>query len=295
MSLKVELTPGAMTDIWVLERQPTFEQYYTRYGDEIAERYERGTVIVVPFLPIQCDLEFLQSVTFPKSMKKAGVVNGLDRDLLTRNADEVGWNPQHVLNQALGAGPKTLYLYDQIVHVNQQVRIGLRQLFPRYFGLKELNLTWRFTQTENEVMHYDGYPSQGLNKAMHWLRIKFFINVDSLPRVWRVSHHLSHVLTTCFDPRLDPMPTDINTVNTLIGTTDVLFKEPAHRIEWPAMAAVFANGDATAHEVVFGRRAIGGDFAVPTQEMLLPEHQLERQLPKWLDARERARQGLQFS
>ena len=166
MSLKIERASGVMSDLWVLDRQESFGEYYARYGDEIASQYERGTVIVVPFMPIHCDLKFLQSVTFPHSMKKIGVSNGIDRDLLVRKVDEVTWNLKHVLNQGLGAGTKTLYLYDQIVHVNQQIRIGLRQLFPRYFGMHELNLTWRFTPTENEVMHYDGYPSLGTEPAL---------------------------------------------------------------------------------------------------------------------------------
>ena len=89
------------------------------------------------------------------------------------------------------------------------------------------------------------------------------------------------------------MPKNMNAITTLIGTTDILFKEPAHRIEWPAMAAVFANGDATAHELVYGRRAIGGDYAVPIEQMVTPEAQMERQLPTLLAERERARASLQ--
>jgi hypothetical protein len=175
------------------------------------------------------------------------------------------------------------------VQVNQQIRLGLHQLFPRYFAMREGNMTWRFTPSENEVMHYDSYGSEK-GKHIKDMRIKFFVNLDAQPRIWRVSHHLSHMLANCFDPRLAEIgtTTTLNDITRIIGTTDVLFEEPAHRIEWPALAAVFANGDIISHELVYGHRAVGGDFSVKSEDMLHPELQAERQLPSWLAARERA-------
>ena len=285
--LNIKLNPDVKCRVWVLDDQKTFKGYYEKYGDEIAERYENGDVIILPNISLDCDLEFLQNVKLPSETKKFGTANGIDRDIMIRRGNIVGWNPTHPLGMYQAPSDHKLYLYHQIVEINSQLRIGVRQLFPRYFRLFDGNITWRFTPTRDEPMHLDGYFHLTKGRLLNRAHVKFFINMDSAPRIWRVSHGLKHIVSNCFDPRLEGLPSTLNDLNLHVCHSNILGEFPYHHIEWPQLSLILADGESVTHQVLYGNRAIGGDFIVPEQDLLDARGSTERRLTDWLQTREK--------
>ncbi len=270
----------------VLERQKSFGDYARAYGSALAEHCENHGIIVMPFVPIDFDLELLQSITFPQEWKKIGTANGIEKSFFVREGNEVRVRQDHPFIQ-LGV-ERGAYLQSQIASFDSQLREGLRALFPAYHSLQEGNITWRLTETVEESLHLDtfgdGGPSMPLHKRAH--RVKIFINIDREPRVWRTSLDLPGVLHACRDELPMELPDDVNVVNGLIHKFGVLKNLPCHRIAFPTMSAVISNAEVVAHEVVYGRRVVGGEFVCDQDDMLDPGKLVHRCLKKWLEADE---------
>src|ERR1700704_1257344 len=80
----IERRPDVPDHFLVLERKESFGDYARAYGDAIAEHYENRSVIVVPFMPITFDADFIQTLVFPRAWKKLGTANGIERPLVAR-------------------------------------------------------------------------------------------------------------------------------------------------------------------------------------------------------------------
>ena len=146
-------------------------------------------------------------------------------------------------------------------------------LFPSYHSLQDVNITWRLTETHEEGMHLDyfdgGAPTMPGAKLAH--RVKIFINVDSEPRRWRTSFDLPGVLDKCREQLPTEMPDDLNVVNMVIDKVGVLKNLPFHNLAYPTMSAVICNGEAVAHEVIYGQRTVGAEFMCYQHDMLDPK------------------------
>ena len=284
----IERNPAVPDNFLVLERKETFGDYARAYGNALAEHHESHGVIVVPFMPIDCDLDFLQSISFPPEWKKIGTANGIEESIYERDGASLRVRQDHPFIQ-LGMGiEQACYLQSQIASFNAQLRRGLSVLFPAYHSLKEANITWRLTETIEEGMHFDvfgqGAPLGAEHKQVH--RVKIFINIDSEPRRWRTSLDLPAVLDTCRDQLPMELPDDVNVVNDVIDKFGVLKNLPYHEFAYPTMSAVISNSEVIAHEVVYGRRVVGGEFLCDQRDMLDPGKLTHRCLRGWLEADE---------
>jgi hypothetical protein len=280
----IERHPEVADRFMVLEAEESFGDYARAHRDRLAERYEDHGVIVLPRVPINFDLEFFQSLSFPAEWKKIGTANGIEAPLIERRGGRVGVNHQHPLLDLFKQVPLASYVQSQIASFNAQLRAGLRALFPRYFSLQEANITWRLTETSKEGLHLDvfdgGAPCSRELKARH--RLKVFINIDSEARTWRVSHDLPEVLMRGRSLLPNALPDDLNVVNSVIDKIGVLDGQPGHRVDYPPMSAVIVNAELVAHEVVRGKRMVAAEFSCDEVDMLEPEKHSHRALAGWL-------------
>lgn len=281
----IERHPDVPDPFLVLEPMQTLGDYARAYGDRLAEHYEKLGVIVVPRLPIDFDLDFLQQLTFPREWKKIGTLNGIEQPVIVRKGGQIAPDPAHPLVAILGEIPLAVYVQSQIARFNSQLRIALRVLFPRYYSLeRNVNITWRLTETRDESMHLDvfdrGQPLSAKLRARH--RVKIFVNIDSEPRRWRVSYDLPELLKRCQDQLPDELPDDLNVLNHVLDKIGVLDALPSHRVAYPTMSAVIVNAEAVAHEVVFGRRMVAGEFICDSADMLDPSRHTHACLARWL-------------
>ena len=281
----IELDPGIPDNFLVLERKETFGDYARTYGNALAEHLENRGIIVVPFMPIRFDLAQFQSMTVPNQWKKIGTANGIEQPIFVREGQNVRQNLDHPLMQ-LGLGSKwAAYLQSQIAGFNAEFRRGLGVLFPAYHSLWAANITWRLTHTVEEGMHFDsfhrGAPLDAAGKKLH--RVKIFMNIDTEPRVWRTSLDLPGALAACRDRLPEELPDDVNVVNSVIDKLAALKALPYHKLAFPTMSAVICNSEVVAHEVVYGRRVIGGEFLCLQEDMLDPGKLAHRCLRPWLE------------
>jgi hypothetical protein len=282
----IERHPDVPDPFLVLEPMQTIGDYARAYGDRLAEHYENLGVIVIPRLPIEFDLEYLQQLAFPREWKKVGTLNGIEQPVIVRNGSHIAPDPGHPLMAILGEVPRAVYLQSQIASFDSQLRLALRTLFPRYYSLgKVFNITWRLTETRDEGTHLDvfdrGRPTSAALRAQH--RVKIFVNIDSEPRRWRVSYSLPELLKRYRDQLPDELPDDLNVVNSVLDKIGVLDDLPAHRVAYPTLSAVIVNAEAVAHEVVFGRRMVAGEFGCDSTDMLNPSRHTHACLAHWLD------------
>jgi hypothetical protein len=268
----------------VLDRHESFGDYARAYGSAIAEHYENNGVIVIPFMPIAFDREFFQKLEFPPEWKKVGTANGIERPLVVRREGELAFAGDHPLVQRFGQTAIAIYAQEQIATFNAQLRQGLSLLFPRYFSLREGNITWRLTETVEEGMHFDvfrgGVPLDPEGKSLH--RVKLFVNIDDEPRRWRTTCDMPAALKAGRGLLPDELPDDVNVVCDLIDKFGLLKTLPAHALAYPAMSAVIVNGETVAHEVVYGRRVVAGEFICLAKDMLSPHKLSHRCMPGWL-------------
>jgi len=281
----IERHPDLPDPFLVLERMETLGDYARAYGDRLGEHYEKLGVIVIPRLPIDFDFEFLQQFEFPREWKKVGTLDGVEEPVIVRKGGQIAPDTAHPLVAILGEIPLAVYMQSQIARFNSQLRLALRVLFPRYYSLgTNVNITWRLTETRDEGMHLDvfdqGRPMSDKLRTRH--RVKVFVNIDAEPRRWRVSYDLPELLKRCRDQLPDELPDDVNVLNSVLDKIGVLDDLPAHRVAYPAMSAVIVNAEAVAHEVVFGRRMVAGEFICDSADMLDPSRHTHACLARWL-------------
>lgn len=281
----IEHHPDVPDPFLVLEPMPTAGDTARAYGDRLAEHYENLGVIVIPNLPIEFDLEFLQQLVFPPEWKKVGTLNGIEQPVIVRNGNQIAPDASHPLIAILGEIPRAVYAQSQIASFNSQLRLVLRTLFPRYHSLgRVVNITWRLTESRDEGMHLDvfdqGRPMSAKLRTQH--RVKIFVNIDSEARHWRVSYTVPELLKRCRGQLPDELPDDLNVLNNVLDKIGVLDDLPAHRVAFPTLSAVIVNAEAVAHEVVFGRRMVAGEFVCDSADMLDPSRHTHACLARWL-------------
>jgi hypothetical protein len=280
----IRLDPRVPDAFLLLERKASFGEYARTYGERIAEHYERRGVVVVPHMPIEFDLDFVQGIRFREDWKKIGTRNGIERPVIERCGGKLAPAASHPLVKEFKNLALATYLQSQIASFNAQLRLGLRTLFPRYHSLQESNITWRLTDSEDQDLHMDefdrGLPVRAEHRRLH--RVKVFVNVDAAPRRWRVAYDLPGVLKACRSQLPDELPDDINVINNVLRKIGVFDDMPAHSIEYPTLAAVLVNAEVVTHAVAFGRRMVAGEFFCERDDMLDPARHTHDCLRGWL-------------
>jgi hypothetical protein len=161
---------------------------------------------------------------------------------------------------------------------------GLARVLPHYHSVRDGNgnITWRFTETANEGMHIDGFGGGAPLGANPQHRVKLFINVDSLPRHWRISYDLMTLLDVYAHKFVDGIPEDLNVLAHEVARLQILADAPYHDVQFPQLSAVLANAEAIAHSVVYGRRMICAELFCDARDMLDRKQQPHAKLARWL-------------
>lgn len=271
----INRSPEVEDYIVVLDRHETALDYQRAYGDKIAEAYEDQKLILLPYIHLDADLGFLNKLTFPPQFKKISVGDGIGGSLMRRDGKRIFRDPDHPINIIIENQGLATYANHQIASVSAQLRLAIRQLFPAYRALREGAITWRFTATHDETMHYDSFdPGSRFYSREH--RVKFFVNLDHEPRTWHLTHRLDQLLKNHRDIFPETLPAHLNDVAAMASGWPKLQDLPYHELRFPQHSMLIGNAESIAHGVKYGNRVIGGEFFVSPEQMLDPQKSLHK-------------------
>lgn len=265
--LVINRSPEVEDYFVVLERHESALEYQATYGDGIAEAYENQKLILLPFIRLNVDLEFLNALTFPQNFKKISAGDRLGGNLMRRDGKRISRDPDHPINIIIENQGIATYVNHQIATVFEELRLAIRQLFPAYQSLREGALTWRFTESRDEIIHYDTYePDSRFYSREH--RVKFFVNLDYVPRTWHLTHRIDWVLREHREIFPETLPCHLNEITRIASGWPELQKLPYHELRFPQLSIVLGNAESIGHGVKYGNRVIGGEFFVTPEQML---------------------------
>ncbi len=152
---------------------------------DIVRHYEAGDLILLNNVPLGVDYEFLNRIVVPdlEGARKLSHKSFLYPKL---------WNSseRRLLFATFGFNLADYWRFRaQVLHLNRRVAELTHQIFSSYRFFKE-QFSWRFLPTDLGVhpLHIDTF---GSNEDHQYVR--FFVNLDREPRVWKVSHRLEEV------------------------------------------------------------------------------------------------------
>lgn len=280
----IEKSPDAPDNIFQLDRYQSFGDYARAYGDELARRYEDYQILYFPLFPLKIDLALLNALAIPDNFAKIGITNGIENPIFVRDNNVIKFDADHLLLKLFGQSELAGYMQSQIRTVNDQIREGLRTILPKYFSLAAGNITWRMTETRDGGMYIDfwnqGRAASSKESSLH--RIKLFLNIDKEPRQWRTSLSIPEIMARYRSELPAKIPVDRNSFAAMIAPMEFLQRMPSHKIAYPTMSAILVNAEAVAHEVIWGRRLIAGEFLCEGRDMLDPAKLTQSQMPNWL-------------
>jgi hypothetical protein len=229
------------------------------------DHYHAHGVVLLEDSGLDFDTEFVSRLVFPPEWKKYGTDHGLTVPPIVwaQGAFRRTRNP---LCQLIREDWMLMKTYAELIRIELGFKLLVTDLFPTYRNIDWRRTTFRFTQTDTEHVHVDsfsdGKPSAPFKQRP---RLKFFLNVDTQPRVWNVGPTLADLLkhsAGAFGPSL---PADVNMVCHRVNGSDVIANAPRELVEIPPRGVIFANGATVIHQVVFGRRMVCVEGFVPRE------------------------------
>ncbi len=235
-------------------------------GNVMPTNYENGHLLVCDGVELPFDereWELIRSVDLPPS-KDNFLQKAREQDLMLPIVP-AKFN-KHLLNYFFpGDHFKAALFQATMAKTNAYLRGVVGDLFPEYKVVKDY-ITWRFTRTENENMHFDSYG--GNDNDLHNLRL--FINIDDKPRLWGVSYPVDDFIKMHASVVKGFKPAHPNTLNDALTHRTPLATAPRHFIAFPPGSAWLVNSQVVSHEIVFGRKVIACVFQVDPKTMLDP-------------------------
>lgn len=244
-------------------------RHYNQPLEELAgyetptEMYENGDVIVADSLdlPMQPeDWDFIKAIDLPPTLMLA-VQKAREYDLMLP-VTAAGF-PKHVLSYYFPGDLKKAVRFQQIMErVNKRVRRHVTDLFPCYDIVQE-HITWRFTRTENEAIHFDSYAGN----ANDYHNVRIFVNLDDKPRLWGVSHKVPAMIEKY--PHLASLHDGEhpNLFNNVINKNVPWHEVPRHFVAFAPGNAWLVNSQLVSHEIIFGRKLLACVFSVDPKSM----------------------------
>jgi hypothetical protein len=223
--------------------------------------YEAHGAILLEDCGIEFDEAFVHRLVFPPHWKKLGTVNSMTVPPLVY-AQGSFRRTQNPLCRMIKEDWMLMKTYSELLRLELGFKLLVTELFPDYRGIHWVNCTFRFTRTENEGPHLDVF-SKGRPLRGRLPRLKFFLNVDSEPRVWNVGPRLADVLKHSHGALGRAAPNDVNVLNHRINESGILAQCGYVRVEIPPRGIVFANGATVVHQVLFGQRMVALEGFLP--------------------------------
>jgi len=240
-------------------------------ADQVRAHYESHGALLLDDCGFDYDAEFIHRLTFPPEWKKIGTVNDVTIPpvVFAGGGFKRTRNPLGVM---IKEDAMLLKTYSELLRLEMGFKLLIKELFPAWRQITWVNCTFRFTRTENENLHLDVFnEGKAFSDEVKLPRLKFFMNVDSQPRVWNVGPTLQDALRYSNGALGESLPVDINQVNDMLTRSGVLDKFPTQRIEIPPRGIVFANGATVVHQVVFGQRMGALEALMPSWNVAASE------------------------
>ena len=252
------------------------------YPDSI-RLYESDGVILLEDSEIAFDQAFVATLTFPKGWKKIGTKNGITETCVKLRDGQFVRRQANPLAAAVPDNVLLLKTYSELVRLELGFKLLISRVFPTYGSIDWDNCTFRFTRTEDEPRHLDSFGNGvPLPESGRRPRAKFFLNVDSSPRIWMVGPTLRDILKASAGSLGKALPSDLNALCHVINTSGILDDMPAVRVEIPPRGVVFANGATVLHQIVYGERMVALEGFV-AKERLQPDSRSEWDaFPQWI-------------
>jgi hypothetical protein len=229
--------------------------------------YEDHGVILLEESGIAFDDAFIGSLTFPPEWKKIGTANEITTMPIVYHEGKF-IRTRNPLGAVLRDDRMLLKTYSELLRLELGFKLLVTQIFPPYSTVDWENCTFRFTNTQNEDAHLDsfdgGRPFPEIGKRP---RLKFFLNVDSAPRIWNVGPTLPDILKASQGALGARLPSDLNVLCHRVNASGILKEMPTVRVEIPPRGIVFANGATVLHQVVFGQRMVSLEGFVPKSSL----------------------------
>ncbi len=244
-----------------------------------SDHYQDNGAILLEDCGLEYDREFVERITFPPAWKKYGTVNDLTTPpvLFVEGQFRRTQNP---LGALIKEDAMLLKTYSELLRLELGFKLLVLDLFPTYRNISWVNCTFRFTRTENEALHVDVFnEGRPFPRERRLPRLKFFMNVDSQPRIWAIGPTLPDVLKHSKGTLGPVLPNDVNVLCNLINNSGILADFPTVRVEIPPRGIVFANGATVVHQVLFGQRMVALEGFVPPA--CVGPSEWER-LPAWI-------------
>jgi hypothetical protein len=247
------------------------------FSDKLSRHYESGDVIIVERAPIKVDFDLVNRITLPpgRQFQKTSDAFFLYPNLLSPAVARTFYSAF-----GLDFG---LYLAfrSEVARVSADLRMFARAAFATY-RFAQMGLNWRFTETDLEDLHIDGY---GVDDDLQFIRI--FMNLDTRPRCWNTSYRLDELVTKHYsDARMrEVQGTSADAFNKrlnlhVFGGKDRIGRDglPRHVVEFDTGDVWLCDSRLVSHQIVWGRRLVATHFRVHPASMRDPSLSLENRV-----------------
>ena len=243
---------------------------FERMRQQIVSLFEEGQLVILKNHPIKIDTDLLSSFEVPNTERYRELTY---KQLLFPKL----WKARDrgLMFGTFGLDVRRyLRVRAEIQRVNQELLRLLHVIFPSYRVERE-QYSWRFLETGYFILplHLDSYGSDEDRQY-----VRFFINLDREPRVWRVSHRVDEMMRRHYRDqdwgRFTNAP-----ANQLCSSVSRLIHEspdiPCHEISFEQGDLWLVDTRTVPHGVVSGNRMVVTHFWIDPQSMENPSKRLD--------------------
>ena len=258
--------------------------------------YENGDVVLIRNRRLDLDYPFLNSLDFDVD-GPADILRKIKKytheNILALSSNPKSEVDQFVYSSVFKSDSGRLAAFQaQVRSGNNQVEGVYRQIFPNY-KLNKGVFTWRFTSTLFENLHWDNFHTP---EDFHQVRV--FVNVDSSPRIWRISHKIEEYARQIYEQKglarwraETPDQFNFRINNKILGGMERPLMDglDLHHLAFDQGDIWLAETRIASHQIYSGRRAIASMFYVDPMSMDDPEQRFNRRIERLHSRQENAK------
>lgn len=260
--------------------------------------YESGDIVLLRNRRLDLDYPFLNSLDFdadgpPDFLRK--IKKYTHENILALSPTSKSDVDQFVFKNVFASDAGKLSAFQtQVRSGNKQVQDVYNLIFPNY-KLNKAVFTWRFTSTLFENLHWDNF-----HIADDFHQVRVFVNVDSAPRIWRISHKIEEYARRVYDHKglarwrtETPDQFNFRINNKILGGMERPLMDglDLHHLAFDQGDIWLAETRIASHQIYSGRRAIASMFYVDPTSMDDPEQRFNRRIERLHASQEDAKRG----
>lgn len=264
--------------------------------DRARAAYENGDLVLLRNQRFDLDYAFLNSLNFdaqgpPEILRK--IKKYTHENILALTPQSTGDVDRFVFANVFHSDSGRLATFQaQVRSGNKQVDDLYKRIFPSY-RLQKAIYTWRFTDTLFENLHWDNFHT---DQDFHQVRI--FANVDSAPRIWRISHKIEEYAKRVYDQKglarwraETPDQFNFRINNKILGGMERPLMDglDLHHLAFEQGDIWLAETRIASHQIYSGRRAIASMYYIDPASMDDPEQRFNRRIERLHSSQENAK------